>query len=53
MTLKTLFVTATLALAPALASAECQWKHETTASQCAEGQVFDAKTGTCVAQTTS
>ncbi|SMX42212.1 adenylosuccinate lyase [Actibacterium lipolyticum] len=52
MTIKTLLVAAALSVAPALALAECQWKHDTTASQCAEGQIFDATKGTCIEQVT-
>lgn len=56
MMLKTTFAVIALTLAPALALAEggCHWeKTRTTASACAEGTVFDAATGTCVAQPSS
>ncbi|MGB8622468.1 MAG: hypothetical protein WCD16_06595 [Paracoccaceae bacterium] len=53
MTFKTVFAALILALTPALAMAECGWKHQINANQCAEGQTFDAATGTCVEQTSS
>ena len=55
MKFKTLVAAAVLAAAPSFAFAACNWgEHsEQTASQCAEGQVYDAATSACVDQTTS
>jgi len=53
MTYRTFLAAAVLALAPALASAECGWDHKINASQCGEGQTFDTATGTCVDRSTS
>lgn len=52
MTFKTALAALVLALAPAIASAECGWQ-KMNASSCGEGQVDDAASGTCVSQTTS
>lgn len=52
--MKTIIVSAVLALTPALAMAECGWsKKEISANTCGEGQVFDVQSGSCVDQTTS
>ena len=55
MKLKILVAAAVLAAAPSFALAMCNWgeHREQTASQCADGQVYDAATSTCVNQTTS
>ncbi|WP_196774355.1 hypothetical protein [Rhodovulum sp. MB263] len=53
MTTRTILAAATLALLPALASAECGWQKRINASQCGEGQIFDSVSGQCVDQTTS
>ena len=50
--LKTLLVAATLAAAPLSAFAMCSDKSH-QAMSCAEGSVWDAQTGTCVAQVSS
>ncbi|ABN76007.1 MULTISPECIES: hypothetical protein [Cereibacter] len=44
---------ATLALiaAPALAMADCPMKHQTTASACGDGQVYDTATKACTTVT--
>ncbi|MBN2905908.1 MAG: hypothetical protein JXJ18_04275 [Rhodobacteraceae bacterium] len=52
MSMKTLLTAALLALAPSLAMAECGWE-KINANQCAEGQVFDTTSGSCVDQATS
>lgn len=46
----TKFTLATLALiaAPALAFAECPMKHQTTASACGEGQIYDPVLKGCI-----
>lgn len=51
MTLKTILAAAALTLAPALALAECPWEKQTV-NTCPEGQMMDAKTGTCTEQVT-
>ena len=51
MKIATLVATVALALAPGLAVAECSW--HTTKMSCAEGQVFDDETRSCVPATTS
>jgi len=53
MTCKTILSAAVLALAPTLVAAECGWEKKMNASQCADGQTFDAASGTCVDQSTS
>jgi hypothetical protein len=53
MTYKTILAAAVLALAPALASAECGWSHKINANQCGEGQTYDTTSGTCIDQSTS
>ena len=54
MKLKVTIAALALAALPSLSFAMCSWeKHETTASQCGEGQTFDAATGTCVTAATS
>ncbi|SIO25011.1 hypothetical protein SAMN05444722_1022 [Rhodovulum sp. ES.010] len=50
---KTILSAAVLALAPTLAAAECGWSKKMNANQCADGQIFDAASGTCVDQATS
>lgn len=47
MKLKITLAALVLGLTPALASAMCSSRHD-TASACAEGQVFDAETATCI-----
>ena len=49
--IKTLLTAAVLAVTPILAAAMCE--HEQRAMTCAQGFVFDAETGTCVALSTS
>lgn len=54
MTIKTILSAAVLALAPTLVLAkDCGWEKRMNANQCAEGQTFDAASGTCVDQATS
>ncbi len=54
MTAKTLMTAAILSLAPGLALAMCNWdKSSTTASQCGQGQVWDATTQACITAATS
>lgn len=56
MKIKTAIVAFVLAAAPGFALAEggCgAMKSKMSASNCAEGQVYDAATGVCVPQTTS
>ncbi|MEY4982714.1 MAG: hypothetical protein RIR62_980 [Pseudomonadota bacterium] len=56
MKIKTALVAFVLAAAPgfALADGGCgAMKSKISASNCIEGQVYDAATGTCVPQTTS
>ena len=55
MKTKTILCALALSLAPTLSFAACSGmaKHDQTAMSCAEGQVFDAATRTCVDQTTS
>jgi hypothetical protein len=53
MTLKTAFIALVLASAPALAFASCYDTHQTSASACAEGQVFDPASQSCVSPQTS
>ncbi|MDD7970393.1 hypothetical protein PUT78_04710 [Roseinatronobacter sp. HJB301] len=49
MKLKLALAAVAFALAPAVASAMCSgMKHETTASGCTAGQVWDADSATCV-----
>lgn len=54
--MKTILTALALSAAPAIAMAECSWgsyPKQTTASTCAEGQVFDVSTQSCVDSTTS
>jgi hypothetical protein len=55
MKLKVTIAALALATLPSLSFAMCSWSEHksTTASQCAEGQVYDADSGTCVTATTS
>ncbi|MBL3553317.1 hypothetical protein JMM63_12505 [Rhodovulum sulfidophilum] len=53
MTTRTILAAAALALLPAFASAECGWQKRINASQCGDGQIFDAASGQCVTQSTS
>lgn len=54
MSVKTIASALILALAPTLALASgCGWEKKMNANQCADGQTFDASTGTCVDQATS
>lgn len=53
MTLKTLSIAAFLSLSPLGAFAMCTGDgHETTASICTDGLVWDQETGACVEQVT-
>ena len=47
MKLKVTLAALILGFTPALASASCGWK-ERSASACAEGQVYDADSATCI-----
>ncbi|MCC5956857.1 MAG: hypothetical protein JJU07_12200 [Natronohydrobacter sp.] len=47
MKLKITLAALVLGLTPALASAMCSTRHD-TASACAEGQIYDADTMTCI-----
>ena len=55
MKTKTILCALALSLAPTLSFADCggMMKSDQTAMSCAEGQVFDAATNSCVDQTTS
>ena len=54
MMLTRLLAAALVAMLPAAASATCYGDHGAkTASQCADGQTWDATLQTCVASTTS
>jgi hypothetical protein len=54
MRLKATIAAIALATLPTLGYASCSWEHKnTSASTCAEGQTYDAATGTCVTATTS
>jgi hypothetical protein len=54
MKTRTILAALALALAPTLAAAYCsEPKQSTSANACAEGQVFDAATGTCVTAPTT
>ena len=49
MTIKTILFASVIALAPAISFAMCSKEmHETTASSCASGQVWDIETELCV-----
>ena len=48
MQLKVTLAALILGLTPALASAMCTTRHDQTASACAEGQIFDADSATCI-----
>lgn len=52
MKIKTLLAALVLAAAPGLAGAACWSGHETVMS-CADGQVYDSETRSCVPVTTS
>ena len=53
MTLKTIAVAAILSLSPITAFAMCSGEgHDTTASMCADGMVWDAEAAICVEQVT-
>ncbi len=49
-TLATLATAAFIAL-PSFAAAACSWHDQTAQVSCAEGQVYDSETRTCVPQT--
>lgn len=52
MTLKTMIAAAVITLSPLMAQASCSWgKTEQASMTCAEGMVYDASTGACVAMT--
>ena len=53
MKIKTAFVAMVLALSPALASAGCWMGHQTSASACGEGMVWDDPSQTCIAPISS
>jgi len=53
MKIKTAFVAMVLALSPALASAGCWMGHQTSASACGEGMVWDEPSQTCIAPISS
>ena len=54
MTLKTTMIALVLALAPALAAAECSWgKQEQITMSCADGTQYDTDTQSCVPVSTS
>lgn len=48
MKLKVTLAALILGLSPTLAAAMCSTKPHQTASACAEGQVFDADSATCI-----
>lgn len=48
MKLKTLLAALALTITPALAMAECSWKHEQVTMSCAEGTQWDAASQSCV-----
>jgi hypothetical protein len=48
MKLKALLAALALTITPALAMAECSWKHEQVTMSCAEGTQWNAETQTCV-----
>ncbi len=50
---RTAFVAMVLALSPALASAGCWMGHQTSASACADGQVWNETSQTCTAPISS
>lgn len=53
MRLKTTLAALVLGFLPGLAFAQCGWTTERTANACAEGQVFDAETDSCITPATS
>jgi len=53
MTIKTTLVAVVLALSPAMAFAGCFSAHQTTASACGEGLVWDAASESCIAPASS
>lgn len=54
MKVKILIAALALAAAPSLAFAGCGWKNvEQTASQCEQGQTWDAGSQTCIAPVNS
>jgi len=56
MRLKTIFAALALAALPTMGFAACDWgmkSNTTTAATCADGQVYEPTTGTCVTQATS
>lgn len=53
MTIKTTLVALVLALSPGLAFASCEGEVRQTTSACAEGQVWDGASQTCVTLPTS
>ena len=56
MRLKTILAAIAIATLPTMGFAMCDWgmkSNTTTAATCADGQVYDATTGTCVTQATS
>ena len=51
MPIKTFLTAFALMLAPGLAMADCPWSQQTASMNCADGAIYDAGTGTCVATT--
>lgn len=54
MKLKTTLAALVLGFLPGMAAAAgCSWHQEQTANACAEGQVFDTETESCITPATS
>lgn len=54
MKLKTTLAALVLGFLPGLALAEgCSWHQEMTANACADGQVYDSDSGSCITPVTS
>jgi hypothetical protein len=53
MKLKTTLAALVLGFLPGIAAASCGWHKEATANACAEGQVYDSESGSCITPATS
>ncbi|MBN2758897.1 MAG: hypothetical protein JXQ79_00230 [Rhodobacteraceae bacterium] len=53
MKLKMTLAALVLGFLPGMAAASCGWNKEVTANACAEGQVYDSESGSCITPATS
>lgn len=53
MKLKMTLAAVVLGFLPGMAAAACNWHQDQTANACAEGQIYDTATESCITPTTS